>query len=206
MKITWVLLILSIVVIATVMIGMLLAHRAPVTGGAKAYRRAVPTRPLGTPPTHVIKDLKRWPASRAENIVREEFEKLTGKKFPTVYPSWLEGMELDGYCDELRLAFEFQGPQHTMFSSKYDKKYATYAKRVRDDERKVTLCRENKVFLIPIDYIIPRIQLNNYLRSRLHDYCNWEGSVCTEHPMNLYTHRPIPYIDPVIHKPFVLGE
>jgi hypothetical protein len=54
----------------------------------------------------------------SERICREMFERIFDKKFPKRKPKWLlnpdtgKKMELDGFCKELNLAFEYQGQHH----------------------------------------------------------------------------------------------
>lgn len=56
--------------------------------------------------------------SKSEEIARTVFETLFGKEFKKVRPKWLRYpktsrlLELDGYNDELKIAFEYQGAQH----------------------------------------------------------------------------------------------
>lgn len=55
---------------------------------------------------------------RSERFVRAMFEAMFGELFPQSRPSWLRnhktgyGMQLDGYCESLQLAFEHDGPHH----------------------------------------------------------------------------------------------
>ena len=67
-----------------------------------------------------IKNMDSWCPyclNKSEQKCRELFEQITGKKFPKIRPKWLindrgNQMELDGYCEELKIAFEYQGKQH----------------------------------------------------------------------------------------------
>lgn len=85
-----------------------------------------------------------------EDICRNIFEELFNNKFITVRPRFLMGskklpLELDGFCEELKLAFEHQGVHH------YDKKHKFYSDRViENDQLKVKLCKENNITLIVI--------------------------------------------------------
>ncbi len=91
--------------------------------------------------------------SKSEEICRTTFEQLFGKTFPKYKPEWLRNsrgyrMEIDGYCKELQIGFEYQGRQH------FD--YPLYGsdvqKRKEDDKLKAQLCKSNGVYLFIIDY------------------------------------------------------
>lgn len=52
-----------------------------------------------------------------ENLCRQYFEHMFHEQFPKVRPRWLRGntgkaYELDGFCQKLNLAFEYNGIQH----------------------------------------------------------------------------------------------
>ncbi|CAE7208762.1 unnamed protein product, partial [Symbiodinium sp. KB8] len=52
-------------------------------------------------------------ALRAEPEVRRIFEEIFfTAKFKTSFPRFLSGLQLDGHCAEMHLAFEYQGEQH----------------------------------------------------------------------------------------------
>lgn len=91
--------------------------------------------------------------SKSEEICRTTFEQIFDKPFPKVRPKWLRNsrgrqMELDGYNEELGIAFEYQGAQH--FTKEFFGN--DLPQRILDDARKVELCRENSVHLFIIDH------------------------------------------------------
>ena len=120
-----------------------------------------------------MKDLEKFPASKFENFVRVRMEKITGKKFPTVYLDKLKyknkSLELDGYNPDLNLAFECQGPQHTTFMLKYDKTKKQFENRVHNDKIKRELCDKHGIGLILVDYRVPKYIMGKYLKSRIYD-------------------------------------
>jgi len=51
----------------------------------------------------------------SEETTRKIFEILFNVEFLKVKPKWLDGLELDGYCEKLNLAWENVGRQHYEF-------------------------------------------------------------------------------------------
>ena len=86
--------------------------------------------------------------SKSEEIARTTFEQIFKLDFPKVRPKWLKNvrgfqMEIDGFCKELNIGFEYQGIQHfskQLFGGDLDK-------RIADDVRKAQLCSDNGVHL-----------------------------------------------------------
>ena len=101
-------------------------------------------------------------ASRPERLVRLFFEQMFGKPFPRVRPKWLRNttgasLELDGYCEELGLAFEHQGTQHYRAQSgRFAQQHLAIRKR---DERKRAICRKRGVTLIEVPDLLRTLKL-----------------------------------------------
>jgi len=96
-----------------------------------------------------------WSPNRglvSESICRQAFEHLFSYKFNknkkilipkiTCYPN---NLELDGYCEELKIAFEYQGYQGHWNPKHY--KYDAISSR---DKIKINICKKLKVILIVI--------------------------------------------------------
>ncbi|MBT3227013.1 MAG: hypothetical protein HOE30_21555 [Deltaproteobacteria bacterium] len=110
-----------------------------------------------------------------ENITREEFGfrkvgegwisesllyKIISRQYPGQdiirhhRPEWLDGLELDIFIPDIRLAFEYQGQQHFHPIKAWGGKKALVALQERD-ARKRQICIKCNVKLIEIDYTEP---------------------------------------------------
>ena len=93
------------------------------------------------------------PKWKSEYQCREIFEKLfTGYKFKKERPYFLERLELDGYCQQLLLAFEFDGIQHFEHLKYFHKTYTQFEEQKIRDKKKDKLCKEHGVKLVRIPY------------------------------------------------------
>jgi len=96
-------------------------------------------------------------SSTSENDVRRIFECIfPGYHFPRCRPSFLKGrrgwpLELDGFCSELKMAFEYQGEQHydpTHFFVRHIE--GAYDELCARDMLKVALCNAVCVRLVVV--------------------------------------------------------
>jgi hypothetical protein len=105
--------------------------------------------------------------SKGESLSREIIEKITGLNFLKSKPTWLKYpltgriLELDGYNENLKIAFEYDGPQHSepMYG------LVNLKKCISRDLAKNKLCKKNKVHLIRISYKIKDIE--KYIEKKL---------------------------------------
>ena len=122
---------------------------------------------------------KEWKASYSEVVIQDNwcrscssknisekrtrliFERFFNKSFPSSRPSWNINcwtgslLELDGYCKEFNIAFEYDGEQHfkvVNFNGKEMKKNSYIYQKFKDEQKKKN-CRKNNVLLIKIPYI-----------------------------------------------------
>ena len=92
----------------------------------------------------------------SEQVCRGYFERIFKAKFPKQQPKWLVNpfsngqMHFDGYNKRLKLAFEFNGPQHYGFYPKYHKKYEDFVKQTERDVVKAELCKKNDISLLVV--------------------------------------------------------
>jgi len=93
---------------------------------------------------------------KTEQKVREIFKNILKKNFPKRRPKWLINpetnypLELDGYNEELKLAFEYDGKWHKEPHPKSS--YSDFQDQLKRDELKDLLSKENKIILIRISY------------------------------------------------------
>ncbi len=157
---------------------------ALVRGGSclsKTYQRAVADliwkcerRHIFRLPLAIVKNgqwCSRCSQGIGEKICRTFFEQIFRKPFKSVFPDWLKKengyrMQLDGYCEELNVAFEHQGEQHYRSRSFFGGGLA-FRRRLDDDALKAKLCRERgiKLLRVPaIPSILPLHQVKSWVK------------------------------------------
>ena len=99
-------------------------------------------------PAHSVLHRKSWCPEEVRSILQTIFHPAM---FPSCWPSFLESMQLDGYCPDSSLAFEYQGEQH------YDPEnyfhfgdIASFHAQQRRDASKAELCKDAGVRLLII--------------------------------------------------------
>lgn len=93
-----------------------------------------------------------------ETLSVEFIRKITGLDFKKVRPKWLKGfkgksLEIDAYCEDLKLAIEYQGKQHYEFIPAWHKTQEYFQECQARDELKRQLCTQNGVTLFEIPFI-----------------------------------------------------
>lgn len=94
--------------------------------------------------------------------IMEEYFKVS---FPRIRPKWLNGLELDGYNEKLKIAFEYQGEYHYKNAHFYNNKKAEIhlVKIKNRDKRKKEICKKLGIKLIIIPYYIKSKDRKNYI-------------------------------------------
>lgn len=107
-----------------------------------------------------------------ERLCRSIIEQITSHKFPKKRPNWLVNtrknqMELDGFCEELKIAFEHHGEYHYIRNDHFQRKNESLKRRKLDDKTKTDLCKINNVTLIIVPYNVQTSELKNYIFQKL---------------------------------------
>lgn len=90
--------------------------------------------------------------SKSEEACRKIFQYFVQRSFINCRPSFLGGLELDGYCKSHELAFEYNGIQHYKYYPAYHKSIRSFEKQLERDHRKNKLCKEYGLILMTIPY------------------------------------------------------
>ncbi|KKL62687.1 hypothetical protein LCGC14_2182710 [marine sediment metagenome] len=122
-----------------------------------------------------INHVKRpqWCPSCAEGeseiICRGFFERIFNTKFPKARLKWLMNpltggqMHFDGYCKELKLVFEFNGPQHYRMYPKFHKSYQDFVRQQERDKVKALLCQRHGVTLITVPHTLEYDEFQEFI-------------------------------------------
>lgn len=122
------------------------------------------------PPKRVIIDCSR------EEYCRQVFERLTKHRFPSTRPDWMKRpttgkpLELDGYCEKLKLAFEHDGAQHYTYPNVFHKTKEEYNQQLERDTLKEGYCKMNGVYLIRVRADLPLDDIEAFIQKRIDEY------------------------------------
>lgn len=111
--------------------------------------------------------------SKGELECRRAIEHLTGKPFPKERPDFMknsvsgQNLELDCYCDELKIAVEYNGEQHYKYIPYFHRNKDAYYNMKYRDEMKKKLCEENGVKLIVVPYTVTNDKIEKFISDEL---------------------------------------
>ena len=103
--------------------------------------------------------------TRGEKLTRYCFEKIFKCEFKKIRPDWMRNpktnypLELDGFNQNMSLAFEHQGIHHEVDLSKDHLRYD--ATQIYRDEIKRQKCREQGITLIAVPEVRRRLKIND---------------------------------------------
>ncbi len=105
---------------------------------------------------------------KTEFECKQIIEQLTGKQFNKcrIIPFNNSKLELDGYNEELKIAFEYNGIQHYTLCNWLHKTKKEFEYQKEKDTFKKIWCKENNIKLISIPYI-ERSNLRQYIEKEL---------------------------------------
>lgn len=103
-----------------------------------------------------------------EKVCRQVLEHLLKAAFPKKRPDWLRTSkgrkaELDGFNEDLRLAFEYHGQQHYTHVPFFHTGDKSLAQRVKDDRLKRDACDAHNITLLEINIDMPLEDLQAHL-------------------------------------------
>jgi hypothetical protein len=85
-----------------------------------------------------------------ETLARLILEHLLKMELPSVYIKEMEGLQLDGYNEINKIAFEYQGYQHFTEGSHFHEDVSRFNSQLNRDKLKKSLCAQNGITLIEI--------------------------------------------------------
>ncbi len=107
----------------------------------------------------------------AEEKCRFIFETLTGKKFPSNSRVLENRLQLDGYCEELNLAFEYQGIQHYQTIPHWHQDGNSLEDQKKRDLKKHARCIEKGICKIDIPFTVNKSdELESFTKEQMKNH------------------------------------
>ena len=103
-----------------------------------------------------VKNSLRWCSKCSPNrligetLTRLMLEHLLKIKLPSLYIKQMDGLQLDGYNETHKIAFEYQGYQHFTDNSHFHQSNKRFEEQLKRDQYKKELCKQNGIVLVEI--------------------------------------------------------
>lgn len=116
------------------------------------------------------------PHSQMEEACRQILEGIYFKPFPSARPNFLKNpatgknLEFDCYNENLKIALEYDGVQHSKYSPYFHRggaKEFTY--QTKKDDYKSFKAKEEGITLIRVPHWVAKGDLDNYIRNKLRE-------------------------------------
>jgi hypothetical protein len=111
-----------------------------------------------------------WAKNRKQSSdMRSILERLFDKPFPKVRPNFLRSsvtkrcLELDAYCEELKLAAEMNGIGHSVWPNPFHATRDKFEAQLERDARKAQLCAQHGIKLVVVPHEVSRDELEAFL-------------------------------------------
>jgi len=114
--------------------------------------------------------------SIGEKECKRVIEEIYGVPFQTqLRPDWLlnpltgRKMELDLYNEDLKLAIEYNGRQHYVYTPFFHSSIEKFRDQVKRDHSKIDICDGRGVYVITVPYNVPVDKIEKFIRYNLPD-------------------------------------
>ncbi len=144
------------------------------------FKCAFPDHPSWETTPGSIKAKQSWCYSCSKTNISEEickyvFSEAFGASFDrTRKEIFMHGLELDGFCPEFMVAFEFNGEQHYKRIALYHPTEQDFTAQQERDKLKIKYCAEAGVDLIVVPYTVKMLELRTYIRDALDKIGKWD--------------------------------
>lgn len=136
-------------------------------------------RPL-PPPQHRQTFSKKNTESKGElecrRVLQELFKRPFNKKRPDFLRNSVTGntqnLELDCFCEDLKLAVEYNGVQHYKYTPFFHRNKDAFMNQKYRDELKRRMCKDNDIILIEVPYTININDIKSYIVGELKQKMN----------------------------------
>lgn len=121
----------------------------------------------------VLDALEKPKGYQMEEASRMIMERILNIPFPKIRPSFLRYpptgrcLELDGYNETWKIAFEYNGAQHDHYTPHYHRDEQAFFDMQQRDKYKEEVCKKKGIFLVSIPHTVRKEELYRFIYNEL---------------------------------------